>query len=235
MYTETAELYDAIYAFKDYRTEARQLATLIREGPPGARSVLDVACGTGEHARWLTVDHGFSVDGVDLDEALLAVARRKVPDGRFVRADMEDFDLGRQYDAVLCLFSSIGYLVTLERVGHALDCFRRHVAPDGVVVVEPWFEPGVIDPTRISRHTGTLAAGRVERVSQIDVDDRVSRIHFGYTIETDAGAHEAAEVHELGLFTTGEMQQAFEAAGFTATFDFPGLMGRGLWVARPAR
>jgi ubiquinone/menaquinone biosynthesis C-methylase UbiE len=183
----------------------------------------------------LTADHGFSVDGVDLDEALLAVARRKVPDGRFVRADMKDFDLRRQYDAVLCLFSSIGYLVTLERVGHALACFRRHVTPDGVVVVKPWFEPGVIDPTRVSRHTSTLVGGHVERVSQIDVDGRVSRTHFRYTIETDVGAREASEVHELGLFTTGEMQQAFEAVGFTASFRSPGLMGRGLWVARPAR
>ena len=171
-----AELYDAIYASKDYRAEVQQLATLIRQDRPGAPSVLDVACGTGEHAQWLTTDHGFSVDGIDLDDALLAVARRKVPAGRFMRADMEHFDLGRRYDAVLCLFSSIAYLVTLERVGQALDCFRRHVVPDGVVVVEPWFEPGVIDPTRVSRHTGTLAAGRVERVSQIEVDDRVSRI-----------------------------------------------------------
>jgi ubiquinone/menaquinone biosynthesis C-methylase UbiE len=234
MYTETAELYDAIYSFKDYRTESRQLATLIRQANPAARSVLDVACGTGEHARWLIADHGFSVDGLDLDEALLAVARRKVPDGTFVRADMARFDLGRQYDAVLCLFSSIAYLVTLERTGSALDSFRRHLTPEGVAVVEPWFEPGVIDPARVTRHTGTLGAGRVERVSQIDVDGRVSRIHFRYTIETADGSRESSEVHELGLFSEAEMQRAFEAAGFTASFSSPGLMGRGLWVARPA-
>jgi ubiquinone/menaquinone biosynthesis C-methylase UbiE len=234
MYTESAELYDAIYAFKDYRSEARQLADLIRQSTPAARTVLDVACGMGEHARWLIADHGFSVDGLDLDEALLTVARQKVPGGRFIHADMEDFDLGRQYDAVLCLFSSIAYLVTLERVGHALACFRRHVAPGGVVLVEPWFEPGVIDPTRVSRHSGTLASGHVERVSHIDVDGRVSRIHFQYTIGTEAGRREASEVHELGLFTQDEMQRLFEASGFTASYSSPGLMGRGLWVARPA-
>jgi hypothetical protein len=107
------------------------------------------------------------------------------------------------------------------------------VAPGGVVLVEPWFEPGVIDPTRVSRHSGTLAAGHVERVSQIDVDGRVSRIRFQYAIETDASSRTASEVHELGLFSQSEMQEALEAARFSTSYTAPGLSGRGLWVARP--
>ena len=60
MFSESAELYDLIYSrFKDYPAEARQLAELIRRERPGARTVLDVACGTAEHARLLTAEHGF--------------------------------------------------------------------------------------------------------------------------------------------------------------------------------
>jgi hypothetical protein len=114
-----------------------------------------------------------------------------------------------------------------------LDCFRQHVTGEGIVIVEPWFAPGVIDPARVSRHSGMLGSGHVERISQIDVDGRVSRIRFSYTISTEAGSLTASETHELGLFTEAEMQRAFEAAGFTASYSSPGLMGRGLWVARP--
>ena len=140
MFTESAELYDVIYgAIKDYAAETAQVVTLLRHAHPAAQTVLDVACGTGEHARLLAESYGFSADDIDLDAALLDVARRKHPRGRFVQADMSDFDLGCRYDAFTCLFSSIGYLRTLDRVVEALSSFRRHTGAGGIVLVEPWF------------------------------------------------------------------------------------------------
>lgn len=144
MFSESAELYDAIYgAFKDYAAEADRIASLVHRLLPDARTILDVGCGTGEHARHLTATHGYVVDGLDIDPALLAVARRKLPDARFFQADMAAFDLGRRYEVVMCLFSSIGYLGDLDRVTAALRCFGRHLAADGAVIVEPWLTPGV--------------------------------------------------------------------------------------------
>ncbi len=56
MFTESAELYVAIYAsFKDYAREAGEIAALLQSERPGSQTVLDVACGTGEHAQRLTV------------------------------------------------------------------------------------------------------------------------------------------------------------------------------------
>jgi ubiquinone/menaquinone biosynthesis C-methylase UbiE len=68
MFSASAELYDLVYSgFKDYAAETAQLVALIRQAHPQARTVLDVACGTGEHARLLVEQHGFEVDGLDLD------------------------------------------------------------------------------------------------------------------------------------------------------------------------
>jgi SAM-dependent methyltransferase len=105
--------------------------------PHGARRWLR----HGEHARLLT-DQGFAVDGLDIESAFVRIASAKNPAGRFVVADMSDFQLPNRYDALLCLFSSIAYLRTLERVTRALACVRDHLAPGGVALVEPWFPPG---------------------------------------------------------------------------------------------
>jgi ubiquinone/menaquinone biosynthesis C-methylase UbiE len=234
MFTASAELYDAIYSFKDYAAETAQVAALVRAIHPAARHILDVACGTGEHARHLAVSHRFDVDGLDLDAGLLRVARVKHPSGNFFEADMSDFALAQRYDAVLCLFSSIAYLVTLERTRRALECFRRHLGPDGVLLVEPWFPPGGLQDGRIFRQTGTHLGRAVERVSRNEIDGRISRLWFDYRIDTPDGIRHASEVHELGLFTTDEMATAFKDAGFRAEFDPVGLTGRGLWVARSA-
>ena len=234
MFTESAEVYDAIYSFKDYAAEAAQITALVRATHPQARTVLDIACGTGEHARCLAANHGFEVDGLDLDAGLLRLAREKHPSGRFFQADMSQFALGKRYDVLLCLFSSIGYLVTLERIRHALSCFREHLGEGGVALVEPWFPPGAMEHGRVSRQTGTHLGRAVERICRCEIDGRISRLHFGYSIETPDGVRRVSEVHELGLFTQGEMAAAFRASGFRAEFDPAGLTGRGLWAARDA-
>ena len=52
MFDASAEYYDLIYgSFKDYPREAAQIAGLLRQNMPHCRTVLDVACGSGEHAR----------------------------------------------------------------------------------------------------------------------------------------------------------------------------------------
>ena len=172
MFSASAEFYDLIYStFKDYASEAARIASLLRECHPSCRTILDVACGTGEHAR-LLAGHGFAVDGIDLDPAFVRIASRKHPAGRFFEADMSDFHLGRRYDAVLCLFSSMGYLRSLDRVARALTCVREHMAPGGVLIVEPWFAPGELRTDRVVRNTAEADGIRVTRTSRVEVEGR---------------------------------------------------------------
>lgn len=235
MFTEPAELYDAIYfGFKDYGTEADQIAALLRTVHPASRTVLDVACGTGEHARLLATRHGFDIDGIDLNGEFLRLARLKHPAGQFTQADMADFTLDRRYDAVVCLFSSIAYLRTLSNVTRALARFRDHLAEGGVVVVEPWFAPGVMQSGHHSTRTGEANGIRVERNATTEIDGRISRLRFDYVIEGPDGTRRTSEVHELGLFTVPEMLAAFDAAGLAARHEASGLTGRGLYVATSA-
>lgn len=233
MFSASAELYDAIYGtFKDYAAESEKLASLIRATHPNARSILDVACGTGEHARILTERFGFEVDGVDLDAGLLEVARRKIPGSTFAEADMAEFHLERRYDVVMCLFSSIGYLKTLPRVVSALKRFREHLAPDGVILVEPWFPPGFLQDGYSATNAAEFAGGRVERTSKTKITERLSILMFDYRIERGSEISRASEVHELGLFTPDEMLACFKQAGLISTFDPVGLTDRGLYTAR---
>ncbi len=233
MFSASAELYDPIYgAFKNFATESSSIAALIRQHQPQARSVLDVGCGTGEHALHLTQAHSFLVDGIDIDPGLLAVASRKLPNANFHLADMETFSLHRKYDVILCLFSSIGYLKTIRRVTSALSAFRSHIRHDGLIIVEPWFQPGVLSVGEGAVRVAETPHGRVTRSAFTQVAGTASTIHFTYTLESDAGMETLHETHELGLFTTAQMSAAFIDAGLVASFDPVGLTGRGLYLAR---
>jgi len=81
MYRDSPAAYDVLHAArgKDYGREAAIVAERIRRHRPAARSVLDVACGTGLHLAAFA-DQGFQVEGLDLSEAMIAVARDRMPE-----------------------------------------------------------------------------------------------------------------------------------------------------------
>ncbi len=82
MFNASAELYDLIYgSFKDYSGEAARAARIIRDAHPTARRILDIACGTAEHARFLEQVHGFDVDGLDVEPVFAEIARAKLRSG----------------------------------------------------------------------------------------------------------------------------------------------------------
>ena len=233
MYSASAELYDLIYSgLKDYRAEAAQIAALIRRLHPQAERVLDVACGTAEHARLLTAEHGFKVDGLDIDPAFVRIAKQKLPNSSIFEGDMSKFVVSRRYDVILSLFSSIAYVRTLERVRQSLERFCAHLNPGGLVLVEPWFTPDAIHSGRSTAKSFEAEGITICRMSHVDVEGRLSRLRFEYLIGRDTGIEHASETHELGLFTIEEMKASFVAAGFSAEFDSDGLCGRGLYVAR---
>jgi hypothetical protein len=132
----------------------------------------------------------------------------------------------------MCLFGSIGYVHTLDRVRQAFACFPDHLTPEGIIIVEPWFAPGQLDPTRVTRQDGDANGISVSRFSRLEIDGRISRLHFDYQITDPTGTRRASEVHELGLFTPGELLGAFTDAGLHADHDPKGLTDRGLYVAR---
>ena len=235
MFSATADLYDVIYTqFKDYRTEAAKVAAIIRSRNSSAVTLLDVGCGTGEHARHLSADHGFDVHGIDIERRFVELAQIKNPGGLFEQADMVDFQLDLVYDAIVCLFGSIGYVVELERLEHALASMVKHLSPTGVMVVEPWLEPDAVEDGYVVTATADAPGTKVCRMSHTALDGRITRLRFDYLIGTREGIRRESEVHELGLFTRHEMAAAFQTAGLAVEFDADGLIGRGIYVARRA-
>ncbi len=231
MFSKSAQYYDEIYASvdKDYAAEAAKTRTIIQKYKQSkGRSLLDVACGTGHHAGYLS--KYYQVEGLDLDSGLLSVARKKHPKIRFHQGDMTNFDLGRQFDAIVCLFSSIGYVKTKRRLQKAIRTMARHLLPGGVLLIEPWFTPKQWHPGRATMTQVNKPDLKIVRMSYSAQRGKLSLIEFQYLVGTSKGIEHSVEIHELGLFTHQEYMAAFKAVGLTITHDPEGLDGRGLYI-----
>src|SRR3989304_4338464 len=108
-----ADAYDHIYRDKDYDEECRLLKRLFGEyAAKPVRRILDLGCGTGNHAIRLAAD-GYDVGGVDLSRDMLRIAEQKAQERgvslRWHQADIRDLSLGEKFDAVLMMFAVLGY------------------------------------------------------------------------------------------------------------------------------
>jgi SAM-dependent methyltransferase len=231
MFSKTAHYYDAIYSWKDYVAETSAIIEIITgQGHSDGNRVLDVACGTGMHMQYLIED--FEVEGLDLDENLLALARQRVPGAAFHHGDMVDFDLGKRFDAVICLFSSIGYVKTKKRLHRAISCMANHLHSGGLLIVEPWFTPDNFYPGTVHAKFIDEPELKIARVNTSFVEGSISLFDMHYLIGTPDGTDHYVERHELGLFTVDEMRTAFESTGLEVTYQEDGLMGRGLYIGQ---
>lgn len=229
MFTKSAEWYDAIYAWKDYEREGERLHVLIQQhARRPAGTLLDVACGTGQHLSHLKAH--YTVEGLDLDEKMLALARQRHPDVVFHRGDMVEFELGRQFDVVVCLFSSIAYTRSIPRLEQALSSMRQHVRPGGLVIVEPFIRPERFESGHVAAIFFDRPGLKIARINVGTVEDGIAVLPFHYLVGTPQGLEYFTERHELALFTHEQYLAAFQAAGLDAVYDEEGLMGRGLYV-----
>lgn len=229
MFTKTAKHYDAVYSEKNYEAEAEHLVSLIRERVPGAKTLLDVACGTGKHLEYLA--NVFDCTGVDLDDEMLAVAKERVPAVTLRAGDMCDFVLGTQFDVVTCLFSSIGYTKTVEHMERAVASMASHVLPGGILIVEPWITPESWILGKISSDTVETDESIVTRMTVAEPVER-GRVVLEYLIGDSSGINRVSETHEMGWFTHQEYLSAMQKAGLNTRHIQPGLTGRGLYIGK---
>jgi ubiquinone/menaquinone biosynthesis C-methylase UbiE len=120
------------------RTRQEALGAVALAGVGPGAEILDAPCGFARHALVLA-EAGYHVTGIDRSPVQLAEAERRRGDAdwpRLVRADYRELPFpDASFDAVLCLFTALGYLERTGDVG-VLSEFRRVLRPSGALVVE---------------------------------------------------------------------------------------------------
>lgn len=103
----------------------------------GRRDALEFAVGTGRIALPLMAA-GVRVDGIELSQDMVDRMREK-PDGEAVQVTMGDMSrvtTGRTYGLVYLVFNTIGNLLTQDDQVRCFQNAARHLADDGVFVLE---------------------------------------------------------------------------------------------------
>ena len=216
--------YDILYQDKDYEAECDLVERVFRDYALGpVHRVLDLGCGTGNHAIPLA-RRGYSVVGVDRSEGMLARAREKVehwigPDRpAFRQGDVTNVALGETFGAVLLMFAVLGYQVEDPEVLAALAVARRHLRPHGLLFFDVWYGPAVLRE-RPSQRLKVLPTpdGELLRVASGELDVQRQVCTVGYEMWRLAGdrlVERTTESHDMRFFFPRELDLLLGAAGF---------------------
>ncbi len=131
-YQTFARFYDAVQG--DRAEHAAYLRGLIERFRPDAQTVLELACGSGSILKQLGPH--YVVTGVDLSERMLALASKKVPEVRLIRADMRQINLDERFDVVLCVYDSINHLLDFAQWEDVFERVREHLDEGGLFVFD---------------------------------------------------------------------------------------------------
>jgi ubiquinone/menaquinone biosynthesis C-methylase UbiE len=192
---------------------------------PG-NQVLDLACGSGEHAVRLA-KRGLEVVGVDIAPSLVAHCRERAASAvaevgaeegaetaSFQQGDMRELDYDGEFDAVLLLSGSFGFYEDETNEG-VLARMARALRPGGQVLIDV-FDPArmvVRPPTRSwSQYGGGY--GLSTRWWEPETCTYVSEFAF---IDAEGTLNTAAEQERIRVYTVPEWRRMLAGAGLEMT------------------
>ncbi|HEY41370.1 MAG TPA: class I SAM-dependent methyltransferase [Dehalococcoidia bacterium] len=232
-FADIAAYYDELYVKpQQYEREAAKALTLIDSYKlSDGNALLDIACGTGGHIPYWREQ--YTVTGLDLSPAMLNRAILKFPDVEFHLGNMVDIVLGHNFDAVVCMYGSIGCVRTLNNLKKAVSNFAVHLKPGGILCLTPWstqeeFKPKIVVDAVKQPH---VCISRMENVKfkapgLIEVD-------FHHLVGRNGKVTYHTQSMEIGLFSRQQYLDALGNARLELMEYYEGSdMPMGVFVAR---
>jgi SAM-dependent methyltransferase len=152
-----ARYYDLLYRDKNYVGESEFIHSLIQAHTPDSKNILELGCGTGNHAT-LLAKKGYDLHCVDFSQEMLKLADERssqLPQElsarlQFTHGDIRKVRLNQTFDVVLSLFHVISYQTTNEDLLAAFVTAKTHLKPGGVFIFDVWYGPAVLsDPPTV--------------------------------------------------------------------------------------
>ncbi len=148
-----SDLYDLMYKHRDDQEAEAFLSRLLDHLAPGKEEkILDLACGTGRHSRYVR-SRGFRTTGIDLSKRNISIASQYADDLlEFFIQDMRKPFRINYYNIVMNLFTSFGYFDDIKDNEKVLKSVKSALKPGGVFILD-FMNGSFIKKTLIANET----------------------------------------------------------------------------------
>ncbi len=230
VFDEYAAYYDLLYRDKDYVGEAEYIDKLLRSAVENRKlSILELGCGTGKHATLLN-EKGHTVYGIERSEEMLQKAKVRAQGRKglfFQQADITDFCVEKEFDAVIALFHVMSYQNREEDFLQVLNNAYKELRVGGIFLFDTWYGPAVLwekPELRVKRIEAEKVA--ITRIAEPVMRESVNIVDVQYTVfvqdKKTKSIYEIQEKHSMRYWFKNEVERLSKMAGFSLrdTFEF---------------
>ncbi len=223
---ELAKYYDVMHQYRNYDKECSFANNLIKRKVPEARRVLDICCGTGEHATRMA-HLGYEVTGVDQSQDMLDIAVDKVVASGlsidFICADVFELGIKEEFEVAYCLGYTFLYMTTYPDVRRFLKAVKNALLPRGLFIVDFINGPSLIKDFNKDEFIYRHKSVTIRQHDRWSLDNRrgVKHLDFAYEIIDDDGRVQKISAEEdLRIFYDDEVQTLLSSCGFSDVESF---------------
>lgn len=215
--------YNLLYKDKDYAGEAEYAHNLIQKYNSGAKSILNLGCGTGRH-DFLLAEKGYSVTGVDMSEDMLAVANSQLSTFNsnsstlnFIQGDIRSVRLNRKFDSIISLFHVMSYQTSNDDLKAAFETVKAHLGQGGTFIFDCWYGPAVLTDRPIVR-VKRLEDGEIDvtRIAEPVMHPNENMVDVNYHIfikdKLQGSYEEVKETHRMRYLFKPEIEAMLDIA-----------------------
>ncbi len=222
-YTRFAAAYDKMMENVDYRRWADYVEKLFAFYDFRPKRVLDIACGTGS-TTILLAEKGYVMSGTDRAAEMLFWAREKA-ERRGVhlnlwQQDMRELTVAQPYDAALCLYDSINYIITAEEMERVFAKVSEALVPRGMFIFDVTTEYNIVQHF----HRKTFAESYKDfsyiwRNMYIP-SERVCKTVLTFFLPEDDAYHKYEELHMQKIYSVAQIKKLLEQTGYKLLSSF---------------
>jgi len=223
-YTKFAFAYDKMMENVDYVRWANYMRRLFIHYNVQPRKILELACGTGNVMIELS-KYGYKMWGLDRAAEMLETARKKAEmanqEVKLFHGDMLDFSFDEKFDAVLCLYDSINYILEEEKMTKVFENVYNVLAPDGIFIFDITTEHNIVQHF----HLRTFAENE-DNFSYIwknvySYKNKICRTVLTFFIQEENNLfRKYEELHVQKIFEVNELKDLLEKTGYKVLSAF---------------
>lgn len=210
--------YDLLYKDKDYQAEAKYVQQLLQQYQPNCKSLLELGCGTGNHAAFLCAN-GYTVHGIERSEQMVQEGLQKNIQGFSPsQGDITGFKLNQAFDAAVSLFHVISYLTENDALVSCFKTVHEHLNLGGLFLFDVWYSPAVYfqqPETRIKRLQGEGFTATRLAEPVLHTERNVVDVNYEIIVQqNNKESHTFKELHPMRHFSVPEIDLLARSMGF---------------------